>query len=188
VDVAEFVLSELPPPPLRVLEVGCGSGDLARELAAAGYDVLAIDPDAPEGPIFRRSTIEELDEQSPFDAVVASRSLHHVGDLGAAVEKVAAHLAKGGRIVIDEFGWERLDARSAEEVGISFAEWRNEHEDLHTASAMVEQLDRRFERRRLSWEPYLYREQGQAVSEEIERELIETGRLAATGFRYVGVR
>src|SRR5688500_2513925 len=79
-DVTEFVFAVLPPTPARVLEVGCGSGDLARELSAAGYDVLAIDPEAPEGPIFRRSTIEELDERSPFDAVVASRSLHHVGD------------------------------------------------------------------------------------------------------------
>jgi SAM-dependent methyltransferase len=188
VDVKEFVLSELSPPPARLLEVGCGSGDLARALAAAGYDVLAIDPEAPEGPLFRRIRLEDLEAADRFDAVVASRSLHHVGDLAAAVEKMAAHLAKGGTIVIDEFGWERLDARSAEEVGISLAEWRKEHEDLHTAAAMVERLDGRFERRWLSWEPYLYREQRQAVSEEIERKLIETGHLAATGFRYVGVR
>src|SRR5687768_9945052 len=78
-----FVLSQLPPPPRRVLEVGCGRGELALALDAAGYEVVAVDPDAPEGPIFRRTTIEELDEPGPFDAIVAAFSLHHVHDLDA---------------------------------------------------------------------------------------------------------
>jgi SAM-dependent methyltransferase len=188
VDVTEFVLAELSHPPLRILEIGCGNGELARALAVAGHDVLAIDPEAPEGPLFRRTTIEDLDETGSFDAAVASRSLHHVHDLAAALNKIAALIRPGGRIVLDEFAWERLGARSAGEVGIDLDEWREEHEELHTSGAMLEELDRRFERRSLSWEPYLYREQRQAVSEEVERELIETGRLAATGFRYVGIR
>jgi SAM-dependent methyltransferase len=171
-----------------VLEVGCGNGELARALAAAGYDVLAIDPEAPDGPIFRRTTIEELDGCGPFEAVVASRSLHHVHDLPAALDKMAALLRSGGSIVLDEFAWERLDAASAKEVGIDLDEWREEHEGLQTAGAMLGELGRRFEKRILAWEPYLYRESRQAVSEERERELIRAGRLAPTGFRYFGVR
>src|SRR5918998_551621 len=84
----EFVLSQLAAPPARVLEVGCGEGELARAMAGEGYEVVAIDPDAPEGPIFRRTTIEEFDDPGPFDAVVASRSLHHVHDLGGALDKL----------------------------------------------------------------------------------------------------
>src|SRR5215211_100005 len=56
-----FVLSHLPPPPRRILEVGCGRGDLALALSGVGYDVVAVDPDAPTGAIFRNVTIEELD-------------------------------------------------------------------------------------------------------------------------------
>jgi 2-polyprenyl-3-methyl-5-hydroxy-6-metoxy-1,4-benzoquinol methylase len=67
----DFVLGELPPPRARVLEVGCGSGDLATKLAEIDYDVLAIDPDAPEGPLFRRTRIEDIDSFNTFDAVVA---------------------------------------------------------------------------------------------------------------------
>ena len=186
--VGEFVLSELLPPPGRVLEVGCGDGELARALAAAGYAVLAIDPEAPEGPIFRRSMVEELDERRLFDAVVASRSLHHVSDLTVALDKIAALLKRGGAVVIDEFGWERLDARSAERVGIPLDEWQEEHADLHSSQAMVRELDRRFSRRSFSWEPYLFRELRRVVTEEVERKLIEAGRIEATGFRYVGVR
>ena len=187
-DVTEFVLAELPPPPSRVLEVGCGRGELAGGLAAAGYDVLGIDPDPPAGPGFRKTTIEDFDGPGPYDAVVASRSLHHVSDLAVALDKVAALLRSGGAFVLDEFGWECLDARSAEEVGIDLGEWRREHKDLQTAAAMLDELGLRFEPRSLSWEPYLYREARQVVSEERERELIELGRLAPTGFRYVGVR
>jgi 2-polyprenyl-3-methyl-5-hydroxy-6-metoxy-1,4-benzoquinol methylase len=44
---ARFVLDHLPAPPSRVLEVGCGSGELALHLAAADYEVVAIDPEAP---------------------------------------------------------------------------------------------------------------------------------------------
>jgi len=55
-----------------VLEVGCGrEGGVAPELAAAGYDVLAVDPAAPPGPWYRRVTLEELDDDGPFDAARA---------------------------------------------------------------------------------------------------------------------
>jgi SAM-dependent methyltransferase len=188
VDVAEFVLAELPPPPARVLEVGCGHGQLASGLAAAGYEVLAIDPDAPDGPLFRQTTLEELDEAGPYDAVVASRSLHHVDDLAIALNKIVSLLRPEGAILLDEFAWDRLDARSAAEVGIDLEEWRDEHEDLHTANTMLEELALRFEQRSLWWEPYLYREARQVLNEERERELVESGRLAPLGFRYVGVR
>ncbi len=44
-----FVTEQLPSAPARVLEVGCGRGDLARAIAESGYEVVAIDPDAPGG-------------------------------------------------------------------------------------------------------------------------------------------
>src|SRR2546428_8393562 len=100
----EWVLAELPPPPARVLEVGCGSGALARALSAAGYDVLAIDPVAPEGPIFRQIRLEQP-EDGEFDAVVSSRPLHHVDDLRAAPDR-SGELAPV--LVLDEFGWDPL--------------------------------------------------------------------------------
>jgi 2-polyprenyl-3-methyl-5-hydroxy-6-metoxy-1,4-benzoquinol methylase len=76
--VEEFVLDQIGYPPARVLEVGCGEGDLAVSLDRAGYSVTAIDPSAPEGPIFRRVGIGEFSEPGLFDHVVAILSLHHV--------------------------------------------------------------------------------------------------------------
>jgi SAM-dependent methyltransferase len=187
VEVEEFVLAELPDAPARVLEVGCGAGELACALAAAGYSVLAIDPVAPDGPLFRRSTIEDLEERGKFDAVVASSSLHHVSELALALDKMAAALEPGGVLVIDDFAWELLDAASAERVGIPYVDWREEHQRLHTSQAMLDALDARFDRRSFSRNPYLHREGHLAVTEEQERRLIADEELAPIGFRYVGI-
>src|SRR5437660_11656108 len=90
VDFATFALSQLPPPPARVLEIGCGwRGGVTIALAAAGYDALGIDPEPPSGANFRAVTLEDFDDEQSFDAVVAERVFHHVHPLGRALDKVA---------------------------------------------------------------------------------------------------
>jgi SAM-dependent methyltransferase len=112
--VEGFVLHQIGDPPARVLEVGCGKGDLAVALDRAGYSVTAIDPRAPEGSIFRRVGIEEFSEPGPFDHVVAILSLHHVEDIGGALDKIVSLLRAGGTLVVVEFAWDRIDAATAE--------------------------------------------------------------------------
>jgi 2-polyprenyl-3-methyl-5-hydroxy-6-metoxy-1,4-benzoquinol methylase len=84
----EFLRAHLPPPPARVLDVGCGQGEITTMLAAAGYDAIGIDPNAPQGGRFRRIRLEDVDpvEDGPFAAVVASLSLHHVRDLAGVFD------------------------------------------------------------------------------------------------------
>jgi SAM-dependent methyltransferase len=159
----EFVLSQLPRPPARVLEVGCGEGELASALGAAGYEVTAIDPEAPEGPIFRRTTIEAFDETGPFAAIVASRSLHHVEDLGGGLDKLVRLLAGSGPLILNEFAWDRREPMTPE--------WEEEHAGLHGYGAMRAELDARFRERFFEWMPY--RVDGEDVP--------------GLGFRYVGV-
>jgi SAM-dependent methyltransferase len=193
-DFAPFVLARLRPPPARVLEVGCGSGELARALSAARYDVTAIDPEAPEGEQFRRVSFEEFGEPGPFDAVIASRSLHHIHDLGAALDKVVGLLGPDGVFLLDEFAWDRMDEATAEWYYTRRSEpvegwrerWTEEHNGLHTYAAMRGELDERFRERSFAWLPYFYRDGHAGIDVSEERLLIDKGAIQATGFRYAG--
>jgi SAM-dependent methyltransferase len=207
-ELIDFVRSQLPAPPVRVLEVGCGEGALSRALVEAGYDVVAIDPVAPDGPPFRRLKLEELDlGEGPFDAVIASRSLHHVADLGVALDRVGALLAPEGRLVLEEFAWDRLDVATADwfygqqralvaagrladaptSLDACCREWQEEHVGLHGYVDMRTELDARFEQRLFIWTAYLFRLLNGEVSAQLEELLIESGAIQATGFRYVGI-
>lgn len=112
-EVEGFLRSELPPPPARVLEVGCGTGELALSLSAGGWRVTAVDPRAPEGEPFVRAAVEDLDaaDHEPFDAAIAVLSLHHAGDMGAVLDGVRPLLRPGGVFVVDEFRKECLPDR-----------------------------------------------------------------------------
>lgn len=203
-DFERFVLAQVPPQ-ARVLEVGCGAGDLARRLDAAGCSVTAIDPDAPTGALFRQVSLEKFAEPGPFDAVVASRSLHHVPDLCVAVEKIASLLAPGGLALLDDYAKERFDLKTAawyferrREVAAAggpeapssleacVAEWEIDDSHIHGYDAMRTELDRHFDEREFAWVPYLYRDLEEAASLDGEQAAIAAGKIEATGFRYVG--
>jgi len=202
----EFAREHLPAPPARVLDVGCGQGELTTALAVAGYDVLGIDPLAPQGDNFRRLKLEDVEETEPYDAVVAGFSLHHVSDLETGFEKIARLLRPGGVLVVDEFAWDRLDEttldwlygqrRALAAAGHGKApasheelrrEWEAEHLGLHGFAALREGLDERFDEREFAWTPYLHRTLAGVATEVLELALIDAGAIQALGFRYAGV-
>jgi SAM-dependent methyltransferase len=203
----EWVRSQLPAPPARILEVGCGDGRLARALHRAGYDVVAVDPRAPDGRIFRQCRIEDLDEAPRFDVAVAGLALHHVGSLSVALGKVSSLLRARGRIVVYEFAWDQFDGKTAQwfwtrraalpprmrrhfggrSPAVCLTKWRQTFHDLHTYRQMRGALDRRFTARFFAWTPYLHDYPG-ISSEPSERRLIEAGAIRPIGFRYIGQR
>jgi SAM-dependent methyltransferase len=87
----------------QVLDVGCGTGIEARQLAAAGCTVLGIDPDSRMAELARSSglavevsTFEAWDPRGrTFDAVVAGTAWHWV-DPEAGAAKAAQVLRPGG--------------------------------------------------------------------------------------------
>ena len=197
----EFALSQLPAPPQRVLEVGCGrEGGVAPALATAGYDVLAIDPRAPEGPLYRRTSLEELDDPGPFTAVVAGRVLHHVDPLAPALDKLAA-LAP--LLILDEFAWNHMDEttidwyESQHRVLVAagrkpkgpadLGEWRARHSGLHSYETLRAEIDARYDERHFDWRPYFYRWLEGPATESLEAGLIAAGAIRPIGFRYAGV-
>jgi hypothetical protein len=197
---ATFVFEHLPPAPCRVLEVGCGRhGGLVDELAAAGYDVLGVDPEAPEGPRFRRARFQELD--GDWDAAVAGNVLHHVEPLDESLDRLAG-LAP--LLVVDEFASNRIDAaaqdwyegqhRMLRAAGVeprglaSVDEWRERHPGLHPDDVLLGALRARWAEVALERGPWLYRWLGGPTSRELEETLIGAQAIPAIGYRWAGRR
>ena len=201
-----YLRTVLPEPPARVLDVGCGRGDLTTALAVAGYDVLGIDPGAPDGERFRPLKLEELDaSDGTYDAVVASFSLHHIGDLDAALDRIAALLPPGGMLALDEFGWDLMDEptldwfhgqrRVLAAAGGGDApgslddlrlEWEAEHLGLHGYDAMRAALAARFAEVTFERTPFLHRLLGGPATLALEQALVGADAIRPLGFRYVG--
>jgi SAM-dependent methyltransferase len=123
-----LVSDALPSAPARVLDVGCGPGAVSLEIARAGHDVTAIDPDETAIDVARRSSpgpstgrlaylpagIETWDAAAgAYDVVVTTRTLHHVDDPPEAIARMRRWLRPGGRLVCVDFLHDRFDARAA---------------------------------------------------------------------------
>jgi SAM-dependent methyltransferase len=203
----DFAREQLPAPSARVLEVGCGQGELTTALAVAGYDVLGIDPLAPQGDRFRRIRLEDLEaDEGPFDAVVASHSLHHIRDLDQGLDGIVALLRPGGVLVLDEHGWDLADEETLDwlynqrralaaaghgegpaSLEALRGEWEAEHLGLHGFEPLRAAVAERFEEREFARTAFLHRLLGGVATEVLEQALIDAGAIQALGFRYAGV-
>lgn len=96
--------------PLRVLDVGAGSGALSAAFAAAGHEVTAIEPssalDDATGARFgfrvlRGSWPDPRLRSEHFDLVVCVQVLEHTSDPVAVIESILAALAPGGTAYVE---------------------------------------------------------------------------------------
>ena len=208
-----FVRGQLPPAPATLLEVGCGTlGGFVPALLDAGYQAVGVDPEAPERPAYRRIEFERYEPPQPVDCVVASLSLHHVADLEAVLERLAARLVPGGVLVVVEWAWERFDEATArwcfdrlappapdadpgwlhrhrERWSASGQPWERyfrawaEGEGLHPGEEIVRGLDARFTRQLHAEGPYFFAELADTGEAE-EQAAIDAGQIRASGIRY----
>ncbi|HEX6021133.1 MAG TPA: methyltransferase domain-containing protein [Solirubrobacter sp.] len=194
-DAIAFVRAALPPPPARVLEVGAGDGELAGVLAAAGYDVTAIDP-AGEPPVLAVA-LEDLDAPPrSFDAAVAMVSLHHVVPLGHSLRRLSEVLRHGARLVVDEFDVAQLDERASawwlrhagEDHHDPADHVAHMREHLHSLAHIREQLAPWFDLSEPIPGAYLYRWNVDPALRAEEEAAIASGALPATGARFIAIR
>jgi SAM-dependent methyltransferase len=183
-------------------------------LRLAGYSATGIDPEAPVGPGYFQAEFERCDLPGPVNAVVACASLHHVADLGEALDLVAAALVPGGTVVVVEWARERFDDATARwcfgrlptddgEPGWlrkRCGEWQAsgqawdaycrswaEEERLHEGHDILRELDTRFRTQLIGYGPYFF--PGLAgVSEADEQAAIDAGQIQANRIHYLGRR
>jgi SAM-dependent methyltransferase len=103
----------------RLLDVGCGRGDLAASWIARGWEVLGVEPSPQAAAIARRRGAEvrvgTLDsvalEPEAVDAAVFRHALEHVLDPQLDLRRVRAALRPGGRIAVIVPNWDSWQRR-----------------------------------------------------------------------------
>ena len=136
----ELVELLAPRPDERVLDAGCGTGQLTALIAESGADVVGVD-NSPEmvaaaarnypGLRFEVADVRDLSYRDEFDAVFSNAVLHWVLPPEAAVESIRRALEPGGRLVaelggagnigaiVEAVSWARLD-KLGQSVGETF--------------------------------------------------------------------
>ncbi len=99
-----------PRPGEQILDLGCGTGDLANEITLLEGGVTGVDASRemleeakakyPKVE-FVCSDIRKLDLGKKFDAVFSNAVLHWIKEPGLVLERIAAHLNEGGRFVAE---------------------------------------------------------------------------------------
>jgi len=105
---SQLFFTRVLPPSARVLEVGCGNGQLAWRLAHLGHSVVGLDillpADRPSHPglRFEQSDFYQYKDE-PFDAVLFTSSLHHLHPLDKAIRRARNLVKPSGLVVVDDF-------------------------------------------------------------------------------------
>ncbi|MEY3218709.1 MAG: hypothetical protein RIT27_66 [Pseudomonadota bacterium] len=86
---SQKIFEAFPPPPARILDVGCRLGATTEDLIAQGYDVVAI------------ATLEEVvtfDQQ--YDVILLQESLQYFSDLETVFKKAKSLLSSNGNFIL----------------------------------------------------------------------------------------
>jgi len=97
----------------RILDVGCGTGQLTAEIAQFGAEVVGIDssPDMVRTArenfphvLFEVADAAALPYSHEFDVVISNAALHWVRNQRGAIASIARALKPGGRLVLEMGG------------------------------------------------------------------------------------
>ena len=161
----DFVTANLPRDATKILEIGCGEGALAALLQSDGWDVVALDSNPEAVAAAQAAGVDARLLAWPsafgemFDAILFTRSLHHIHPLDEAVAEARRALRPGGRIIVEDFraeGGSKVSERWFAEMAHALidegaldpearlddllAKLATDDHDLHSSSAIAQAL------------------------------------------------
>ena len=114
-----------PQPGERILDLGCGAGDLTQKIVDAGTDVVAIDASQSMVDHARARGLDahlcdaaKLNYDGEFDAVFSNAVLHWIKDHTPVLRGVRAALKPGGRFVAEFGGFGNVAAITSTLIGV----------------------------------------------------------------------
>jgi SAM-dependent methyltransferase len=142
-DMVEGILSLLPDRSTRIVDVGCGNGDVLGRLRRAGCgDLLGVDPAEHSASAARRlHDIEVVQggllalppEAAQAGCILLSAVLEHVREVGEALREVSRMLAAEGLLYIEVPDLERF----AGDVSMPFQQFSVEHINYFTSISLA---------------------------------------------------
>ena len=114
-ETLEFLVSRIPIG-AKVLEVGCGEGQIACELLQRGYRVTGLDSDSEaiaraqaRGVRGVVASWPTFDSSVSFDAIAFTRSLHHINPLRQAIVRARELLNPNGFLLVEDFALDEVN-------------------------------------------------------------------------------
>ena len=178
-------------PGADVVEVGCGDGHVASELMRRGYGVIGVDSDPTAAARAQERGVRAEVANWPaydgpaVDAIVYTRSLHHINPLRGAIRRSRELVRPAGSLLVEDFAFDETNEATinwflgvlrsqagkahVNPVHGAFAttllqsddpvlDWDRDHaHELHTVAAMKVAIAEHFTVTATQSVPYLYR-------------------------------
>lgn len=145
----------------ELLDIGCGTGAFLHTMAAAGWNITGLEPDATA----RKNAIDlyNIHPQEPgklfelpaatYNAITMWHVLEHVHELHAYIKQLSALLAPGGKIFIAVPNYTSADAAIYKE---NWAAWDVPRHLYHFSPQSMEQLLAAHQLKLISCKPMWY--------------------------------
>ena len=103
----------------KILEIGCGSGFLIKDLQNYGYNVFGVEPSIQAVELARNKGLDvtcdifpgKLLKDKKFDLIIMSHVLEHIKDTNEIINEVKKHLNPGGLFLLIQTNYKGIVPR-----------------------------------------------------------------------------